>query len=56
MPNEAKQVQLSGQQKETPTQPGSDRMPKNSGKKDNVQTGNSLDKDNAVSPEGVGGP
>lgn len=56
LPNEAKQVQMSGKQKETPTQPGSDRMPKNSGRKDNVQTGNSVDKDNAVAPEGVGGP
>lgn len=56
LPNEAKQVQLSGKQKETPTQPGADRMPKNSGRKDNVQTGTSMDKDNAVAPEGVGGP
>ena len=47
---------MSSQQEETPTQPGSDRMPKNSGRKDNVQTGNPIDKDNAVAAEGVGGP
>lgn len=37
LPNEAKQAQMSPEQEKTDTQPGSDRMPKNSGDEKNKQ-------------------